>query len=325
MSAAKSERLMNLLIMLLVQQRFVSKDRIRAALYFDTSDEAFEKMFERDKEELRSLGVPIEVGSDDPFFNDEPGYRVQAKELQLPAVTFDADEAAVVSLAARAWDHAGMAQAADEAERKLATAGASAPAVASAFSDVLVPRLSAQEPSYEAFVEAAWTRTPVAFGYGRPGQVAAQRKLEPWGVVRSFGRWYAVGRDIDRGEERIFRLSRVTDQPKPIGEAGSFERPAGVDAAAVVRRLAPAVAHMRAELLVRSGAGHGLRRGALVAEGVPGPTDERWDRVVIEHAGHDLVSDVLAHGADVVVLAPADLRAEVITRLQAMSSREENR
>ena len=62
MTAGKSERLLNLLIMLLVQRHYVSKDRIREILYPDSAPEAFEKMFERDKDELRSLGVPIEVG-----------------------------------------------------------------------------------------------------------------------------------------------------------------------------------------------------------------------------------------------------------------------
>ncbi len=59
MSAAKTERLMNLLIMLLVQTRLVAKERIREILYPDATAEGFERMFERDKEELRSLGVPI--------------------------------------------------------------------------------------------------------------------------------------------------------------------------------------------------------------------------------------------------------------------------
>ena len=60
MAAGKSERLLNLLIMLLVQRHYVSKERIREILYPDSSPDAFEKMFERDKDELRSLGVPIE-------------------------------------------------------------------------------------------------------------------------------------------------------------------------------------------------------------------------------------------------------------------------
>src|ERR671914_508755 len=61
MPAPKSERLLNLLIMLLVQRRPIAKDRIRELLYADSRPDAFEKMFERDKEELRSLGVPVEV------------------------------------------------------------------------------------------------------------------------------------------------------------------------------------------------------------------------------------------------------------------------
>ena len=42
-------------------------------------------MFERDKDDLRSLGVPIEVGNIDAYFDDEPGYRIRADEFQLPA------------------------------------------------------------------------------------------------------------------------------------------------------------------------------------------------------------------------------------------------
>ena len=99
MSTAKSERLMNLLIMLLVQRHYVGKDRIRAILYPDLrSDDAFEKMFERDKEELRALGVPVEVGSYDPLFEDEQGYRISRAEFELPEIQLNAEEAAVVDV-----------------------------------------------------------------------------------------------------------------------------------------------------------------------------------------------------------------------------------
>ena len=72
--------------MLLVQRRFVAKERIREILYPDQATDAFEKMFERDKEELRSLGVPIEVGQLDAFFDDEPGYRIRPDEFALPEI-----------------------------------------------------------------------------------------------------------------------------------------------------------------------------------------------------------------------------------------------
>jgi proteasome accessory factor B len=312
LSAAKSERLMNLLIMLLVQKRFVSKDRIRQALYPDASDEAFEKMFERDKEELRSLGAPIEVGSEDPLFEDEAGYRISAAEFQLPEIVLEPDEAAVVSVATRVWDHAGMAQAAGQAGRKLA-ADADSGAVDLAALDLVVPRLGADEPSYETFVEAAWTRTAVAFDYARVGRETSRRQLQPWGVVRSSGRWYVVGLDVDRNEQRVFRLSRVVGDVVTMGEPGSFVRPSGVDAAEVVRRLAPPAPEVTATLLVRPGTGHSLRRGARVESA------GEWDRVTLARTSYDLAAEVLAHGDDVVVEAPVTLRDEIVRRLDEVT------
>src|SRR5687767_15701271 len=123
MSTAKTERLMNLLIMLLVQKRFVAKQRIREILYADATSEAFERMFERDKEELRSLGVPIEVGNMDAYFDDEPGYRIRPDEFALPDISLTADEAAVIGLATRVWEHARLAEATTEAVRKLTALG----------------------------------------------------------------------------------------------------------------------------------------------------------------------------------------------------------
>src|SRR3954452_12773478 len=139
-AAGKSERLLNLLIMLLVQRHYVAKDRIREILYPGSSTEAFEKMFERDKEELRSLGVPIEVGSMDAYFDDEPGYRVRLDEFALPDISLTPDEAAVVGLATRVWQHARLADATSEAVRKLTAAGLEVDASAL---DIAEPRLSA--------------------------------------------------------------------------------------------------------------------------------------------------------------------------------------
>src|SRR5215212_10321890 len=115
MSAPKTERLLNLLIMLLVQRHFVPKGRIRSILYPDSSDEAFEKMFERDKDDLRSIGVPIEVGQMDAYFDDEPGYRVRADQFALPEISLESDEASVVALATKVWEHARLAEATTDA------------------------------------------------------------------------------------------------------------------------------------------------------------------------------------------------------------------
>src|SRR3978361_2394064 len=150
MSANKSERLLNLLILLLVSRTFVTKDRIRDAIEeyrSHGSDDAFEKMFERDKDELRALGIPIEVGHLDAFFEDEVGYRIKRDAFELPQLELEPDEAAVVGLAARVWQHAGLADATSQALVKLKAAGFEVDREAL---DVVQPRLVADEPAFDA-------------------------------------------------------------------------------------------------------------------------------------------------------------------------------
>ena len=92
MAAARTERLMKLLIMLLVQRRHIGKERIRELLYPGQTDEAFNRMFERDKDDLRALGVPVDVSSTDAFFEDEIGYRIKPDDLQLPDIDLSPDD-----------------------------------------------------------------------------------------------------------------------------------------------------------------------------------------------------------------------------------------
>lgn len=318
MAADKTERLLNLLIMLLVQRHFVSKERIREILYPDQGTDAFEKMFERDKEDLRSIGVPIEVGQMDAYFDDEPGYRVRPDNFQLPRIELAADEAAVVALATKVWEHARLAHATTEAVRKLTAYGL--PLDVSAL-DVVQPRLGAEEPSFDVFWEATQERTPVEFDYLKPDDTEpTTRHLQPWGVVRYSGRWYAVGLDTDRDEERVFRLSRVQGEARRAGDPGSYDVPDGVDIHEVARRLAPVTPVEPVTLLVRQGAGHALRRsGTLEATTVPGPDgSSAWDRVVVERGGVELAEELLSYGPDVYVEGPEDVRKAVVERLTGL-------
>jgi proteasome accessory factor B len=316
-TTSKSERLLNLLIMLLVQRHYVSKQRIREILYPDASTEAFEKMFERDKEELRSLGVPIEVGSLDAYFDDEPGYRIQADAMALPEVEISADEAAVIGLATKVWQHARLASATTDAVRKLTASGAELDLDAL---DIIEPRLGADEPSFDVFLEAAQERRGVRFDYRRPDQdVATTRHVQPWGVTRYSGRWYVVGYDTDRAAERIFRLSRVQGTAAKVGAPGSYDVPPDVDLGEVARRLAPSSGGQPMVLLVRVDRALALRRGADVrAYGVLGPDGTTaWDRIVVPHASSRYLDEVLTFGTDVVVEGPPVLRERIIERLTA--------
>jgi proteasome accessory factor B len=320
-AAAKTERLMNLLIMLLVQRGYVSRDRIRDLLYKESSDEAFERMFERDKEELRSLGVPIETGSHDPLFEDEPGYRISPDRFALPPIELTADEAAVVGLATKVWEHARLAEATTEAVRKLTAAGAEVDVAAL---DLVEPRLAAEEPSFDVFLEAVQERTAVRFDYRTSGGPdVSGRHLQPWGVVRFSGRWYVVGFDLDRQDRRVFRLSRVAGEARKVGEPNSYQVPEGIDVREIARAtLRPERAQEPAVLLVRTGAGHTLRRRAeqieQLAPGERGPDDGVWERLHLQSPPFDLAEEVLAHGSDAYVESPPALRQAVIERLEGV-------
>jgi len=317
-AAQKSERLLKLLIMLLVQRRYVSRNQVRELLYPGSGDEAFERMFERDKDDLRALGVPIEVGQLDAYFDDEPGYRVRPDQAQLPQIELTADEAHVVGLATKVWEHARLAEATTEAVRKLAAAGQ--PVDAGAL-DLVAPRLGADEPAFDVFWEATQDRCTVEFDYQRPGEPVATRRIQPWGVVRFSGRWYAVGHDLDRGEERVFRLSRVRGDARRVGQPRAYEIPDGLDIREVTRRFVPPEAIEPVTLLVRAGSGHGFRRAATsVEQGVTGPDDATgWDRLLLDRGGLDLVDEVLAHGPDAYVESPPALRDAVVSRLSGVT------
>jgi len=124
-SRTRTERLVNLVICLLSTRRFLTAAQIAATVpgyEHDPEDpkdhEAFQRKFERDKAELRDLGVPLEIGTASVFDN-EPGYRIAHREYALPDILLEPDEAAAVGIAARLWQHAGLAAAASSGLAKL--------------------------------------------------------------------------------------------------------------------------------------------------------------------------------------------------------------
>ena len=323
--AEKSERLLNLYIMLLAQTRFVSKQDIRRAHYGEYADnprglEAFEKAFERDKEDLRELGVVIEVGSLDSYFDDEQGYRISPDTSSLPEIRFEADEAAVLGIAARAWEQHTLARATTEAMRKLAAQGVE---IDTSRLDLVPPSLRAEEPAFDACWEATQKRRVITFDYRRPGEEPATRRLQPWGVVRSSGRWYVVGlRPRPQGRARLPALPGAGQgdpdrQDSGVRRPGRHRRPG--DRARPGRTARPDI---DATVLVRQRAGVALRRQAsAIEEDVVGPDDlTAWDRLSVSGQFRDLVSSVLSLGSNAVVEAPDELRADVVSRLSGVTA-----
>ncbi|MCW2836281.1 MAG: hypothetical protein JWQ15_395 [Marmoricola sp.] len=321
MRPPKSERLLNLVILLLVARNYTTKEQIRALMepYRVSTDEAFDRMFERDKDDLRALGIPLETGFVDKFFEDEQGYRIKRDAFELPSIDFTAEEVAVLGLAARVWRHAGLAAATSDALVKLKAAGLSFDREQL---DQVQPTLAAEEPSFEAMWQATVHRTPVRFDYRGAGQRdASTRHLEPWGVVTAQGRWYVAGLDTDRGEPRMFRLSRIVSEVTPTGNAGSFMVPEGTDLRALSQTLTPLQPDRTAVVLARAGAANGLRgRAEVLATDVTGPDGSgSWDRLEVPYgSGSDFTGELLGYADAVIVESPPELRASVRDRLAGL-------
>lgn len=311
---------MNLTICLLVARTNIPKDRIRQAVegYHGLTDEAFDRMFDRDKDELRVLGVPIEVGSVTRGFDDEVGYRIPRDKFELPEISLEADEAAVIGLAARVWQHARLASATWQGLRKLKAGGVDVDESAIA---ILEPQLVSAEPAFDAVLEAVTSRTPIGFEYRASGAVdSTSRAFEPWGIASWHGHWYVVGHDRDRDAPRMFRVSRIVGEVRLIGPAGSFSPPPDLDVRALVASLAPARPHSRATVLVRVGKGGSLRRRATASVATP---DDGWTSIEVPYAsGSSLAEELVSYGPDVVVTAPDEVRESVVRRLVALSGAE---
>ena len=319
MSRSRTERLVNLVICLLSTRRFLTAAQIAATVpgyEHDPDDprdhEAFQRKFERDKAELRDLGVPLETGTAS-IFDTEPGYRIARREYALPDVHLEPDEAAAVGIAARLWQHAGLAAAASSGLAKLRAAGIDVDPHATLGVEPVVT----VDAAFEPLTAAVRDRQAVTFEYRTPEDDApATRKLQPWGVVCWRGRWYVVGHDLGRDAPRCFRLSRVVGRVRRIGRPGVYTPPDVDLISYVAHTWSPVERSGRATLLVRPGRCAGLRRYA--EEVAPDPDG---DRVVLRYADAEgLAGWLVGYGADVRVLDPPEVRDFVVKRLHEISA-----
>lgn len=304
---------MNLVIALLTTRQFLTKAQIRDSVSGYRGDKvdagAFERMFERDKKDLRDLGIEVDTGSNDAYFDDEIGYRIQRDTFELQDIQFTTEEAAVVGLAAQVWQHAGLASQSSDALVKLKAAGV---AIDVSALTIVEPQLSANEPSFDRMWEAATGRIPVNFDYQRPGQQAETRHIQPWGVFSWHGRWYMAGFDLDRQSSRVFRLSRVSGKVTLAGEPGSYDIPKGTDLRAIAQALFGQPAIDAATVRVRTGRCQDLRRRAETTTTI----DDEWDEIAVNYASPwQLAAEVASFGPDAVAIEPPEVREQVMANL----------
>ncbi len=207
MATDRTERLLNLVICLLGAQRPVSRGALRESIpgYADASSlEAFERMFERDKDELRHMGIPVDTVSNAQ--GEVEGYRIDPDDYAMPSLSLDPAEWAVLGHAARMWNEAALAAEAGSALRKIEASTGDL----SARPDLVSVRPGSGEESLPTLWEAIRVGTAVQFDYlARGRDVAETRHVEPWATAYRGAAWYLIGLSRERGAARAFRLSRI--------------------------------------------------------------------------------------------------------------------
>jgi proteasome accessory factor B len=316
---------MNLVIALLSTRTYLSAEQIRANVvgYQDNpSDEAFSRMFERDKNELRDLGIPLETGRASVFETIE-GYRINPVAYSLPPVELTGDEAAAVAIATQLWESQEMVTATQSALLKLRAAGVDVdqPDADVAITAAAMPGLRGSEEALGILLSAIDSGRAVQFSH-RPNRGAPylDRTLEPWGVVTFRGRWYVVGHDRDRDAPRTFRVSRIGDGVRAVGPDNAVARPEGVNLRDIVHRaVSQWPAGEQARVWVAQGRATALRRQATAS--TPAAHDDRaGDELSLDIGMVDrLAREIAGYGADALVLEPVSLRDNVIERLRAQA------
>jgi predicted DNA-binding transcriptional regulator YafY len=310
------ERLINLLALLLEARRPLSFDEIRETMpeaYGHADEASAKRMFERDKDVLREVGVPMEVVPTDPW-NQETGYRVPKDQYYLPEITFTPEEVWALFAAAHAPGEAGEA---GRAFWKLAT-GVDSDVLAMIAERAPAPGLDASGPHLGSIADALARRRRVRFRYRSAQGRVGRREVDPYALLFRGGNWYLIGRDQARDDVRAFRLSRLGGPVKDAGEARPA--PEGFEAAKHVQAGPWGLGEPQATARVAFSPKVAPWAVPSTTGARPmGTTPDGWVEVEVPSGGTDpFVAWVLSFGPDARLVAPRSLRDEVVARLRSV-------
>jgi proteasome accessory factor B len=305
----KIERLINLTIALLATRKYLTKSEIFNSVEgYEGTLETKERMFERDKDDLRSLGIEIEVGSFDPLFNDEAGYKIKQEKYQFELGDISATEVSLLSLAAEAWQDASFGDVAQKALLKLRSIGVpsdelSIPGV--------IQKLNDGGQDLSLLTKAIAQTQLLSFAYLDSTMNLNRRSIVPIALSTRAGFWYLSGIDQEIQEIRTFRVDRINGEIAASDGPADFETPTGFDPR---NTLSESLHNEYALIDVRVGKAAALRALAIASQSLG-----EWDQIKIPIMNLDsLCSMVLWHGPDAYVQEPTALKALVIGHLEAL-------
>jgi proteasome accessory factor B len=310
------ERLINLIIALLETTRPLSAEEInrRVAGYGQDNYDSFRRAFERDKDELRGMGIPIEVRKIDALDEHSDGYFIDKDRYYLPDLNLEPDELAALRLARDA-----VTDGRSEADRGLLKIS-----VDSRAAPVDGPQVAwgddIRQPALSSIYEAQLQRAPISFDYQRASGERTRRTLEPYGLVNRRGHWYVVGNDIDRSDLRAFRISRIQGKVAVLDD--SYDIPAGFDAQAHLSAEAYEIGEQHADAIVRFDESLAWWVDQNLAAAPRSRNEDGSVDVTLPFGNLDaLVSWVLGFGSSVELIAPSEARDAIVAHLEPLLER----
>lgn len=337
-SAARSsvpveQRVFSLVLALVASPEGLTKRQLLSSVYgysdrYDPAhpSPALERQFERDKDQLRALGIPVDT-IDSPLEsgnNQLARYRISKDRLQFPAeLRFTERELMLLRVAALAWSEGSLNAESRRAAMKLEALGAGL--------DVqqlgVAPRLGTAEPAAGPLRRAIDEGRVARFDYTNPGRDAPlERRVAPLGLHRADGRWHLIAWDLDRDAGRVYLLSRIDGAVRVTSE--SYDPRLRDRSEALVSELLEQRGRHVATISVRRGSvaearlGARARRAAIGTEpGEAAAHDEHAVEMTIDALDpHVLADELVAFGPDVVVRAPESLRELVVGRIGAVAA-----
>jgi len=306
MARARTERMLNLLFVLLNSRTPLTREQIRERVPgYGDSNEAFERMFERDKAALRDLAIPVETKPVDMFHDDVLGYRIDRSDWLMPEISITAEERTYLALAASAWQNAQLSTAARQAVSSVDAREQGA--------EISVPVSLAKGRRHITEILAAIANgKTVVFDYvGLNQSEVVKRTIDPWRALLHSGHWYLIGFDQDKGEVRTFRTDRIVGDLVETKHDILESMPKDYDLSAITDTWEHSDKDATiATVLVRPGRAASLRVLATACE-----IGDEWDELTIPYHHESQLIGLIASSCDVTrVKSPQSLQ-DSVTRI----------
>lgn len=273
--------------------------------------ESIERRFERDKDALRELGIPLEatIPPEDHGNNKNTLYRIPKGDYEIPSdISFTARDVAILNIAAAVWREGTLSKEAHIAQMKLASHGLNVNENLLGFA----PIISTRDPALQALRDAIDQEFCVSFSYAKPGEKkSTTRTVSPWALVNHEGRWHLYGLENSTGMAKTFLLRRIISSITRLTEP---MKPGPAQAAAIaLSDLEKLYSLTTATLAIEAGSD-----AFAVLQKRPG-TRRDGEHLVVHYTDEAIfASELTSFGSDVRVLEPEGLRARVISNLKVL-------